>query len=219
MRELERSPQSLYIPSHHSVTDPGRLQAFMDEFPFVELVTAAPEIRISHIPVLLDRTAGKFGTIYGHLARQNPQAALFDGHQSAVIVFRGPHTYISPSWYAKSSTVPTWNYAAVHATGKLRAIDDKLSLLKLLVRLVAQFEDTPRSGYDLDAVPAAMLDGLIGNIVGFAMEIDGLEGKFKLGQERSEADREGILRHLPEAGRERSLYELTVEFYEAIHGR
>src|SRR5215475_10815360 len=120
-----QEPESLYIPKAHVVEDRKFLHDFMDEYSFVDLVTSAPDIRITHIPVVLDRTRGEYGTIFGHISRQNPQTAAFDGKQPAVIVFRGPHAYISPTWYTKTDVVPTWNFAVVHASGKLRAITEK----------------------------------------------------------------------------------------------
>ena len=87
---------SLYIPNAHRVEDLKLLHDFMDEFAFVDLVTSSP-FRITHIPVLVDRSAGPFGTIHGHIARNNVQTKAFDGAQEAVIVFRGPHGYISPT--------------------------------------------------------------------------------------------------------------------------
>ncbi|MBZ5601674.1 MAG: FMN-binding negative transcriptional regulator, partial [Acidobacteriia bacterium] len=86
--EQQGAPGSLYIPKAHLVEDRKFLHDFMDEFSFVDLVTAAPEPRITHIPVFLDRAAGKYGTIYGHISRQNPQSQTFDTKQPAVIVFR-----------------------------------------------------------------------------------------------------------------------------------
>src|SRR5438874_2992743 len=91
---------SLYIPKAHVVDELKFLHEFMEEFSFVMLVTAAPTVRITHIPSILDRTQGRFGTLRGHISAQNPQKAAFDGSQQAVIVFRGPHGYISPTWYA-----------------------------------------------------------------------------------------------------------------------
>src|SRR5258708_18901491 len=111
-----RAAGSLNTPKPHLVDDRQFLHDFMDEFAFVDLVTAAPSLRITHIPVWLDRRAGQFGTIHGHLSRQNPQTNTFDGKQQAVIVFRGPHSYISPTWYTKTHVVPTWNFRVVHAT-------------------------------------------------------------------------------------------------------
>src|SRR5262249_32242255 len=139
---------SLYIPKPHLVEDRQFLHDFMDEFAFVDLVTAAPSIRITHIPVWLDRKAGQYGTLHGHLSRQNPQTTAFDGKQPAVVVFRGPHSYISPTWYTKQDVVPTWNFAVVHATGKLRPVTGRKELNDLLSKLIGKFERYEGTGYD-----------------------------------------------------------------------
>ena len=210
----EETRESLYIPKPHLVADRKLLHGFMDEFPFVELVTAIPTLRITHIPVLLDHDAGPYGTIFGHISRQNPQSKAFDGRERGVIVFRGPHAYISPTWYSKPEAVPTWNFAVVHASGKLKPVADKKALYDLLARLIGKFEQHGSSGYDFARLPESYKYGLIGGIIGFEMEIDQLEGKFKLGQERSEADRRGILENLATAADGRSIYQLTTDFYK-----
>ncbi|MBI3682160.1 MAG: FMN-binding negative transcriptional regulator, partial [Acidobacteria bacterium] len=201
--------QSLYIPKAHLVEDRRFLHDFMDEFSLVELVTAAPEVRITHIPVLLDRGSGGYGKIYGHVSRQNPQSRTLDGEHSAVIVFRGPHSYISPSWYAKPDAVPTWNFAVVHATGRLKPITEKMALHDLLARLIAKFESSRNSGYDFAKLPESYRYRLMEGIIGFEMDVEQLEGKFKLGQERVEADRAGVLKNLKSRKKERLIEELT----------
>src|SRR5262245_5167341 len=203
-------PESLYIPQAHLVKDRQLLHDFMDEYSFADLVTAAPGIRITHIPVLLDRTAGKYGTIFGHISRQNPQSKTLSQHENAVVVFHGPHSYISPTWYAKTEVVPTWNFAVVHATGKPKPIDDPKILHELLARLIHKFEN---SSYDFAKLPDSYIYGMIGGIVGFELEIELLEGKFKLGQERSQADKEGVLRGLAAAKPERGIHDFTAAFY------
>jgi transcriptional regulator len=213
--ELDAQPEgSLYIPKPQNVDDRKLLHDFMDEFSFVDLVTAAPGVRITHVPTWLDRSAGKFGTIHGHVSRQNPQHKLFDGKQTAVVAFRGPHAYISPTWYAKMSTVPTWNFAVVHATGKLKAVTEKKDLKALLAKLISKFEDYKGSAYDFSKVPDNVIDGMMGGIVGFELEIELLEGKFKLGQERNEADRTSLLGHLKTAKEDRSIHAFTEAFYK-----
>lgn len=206
---------TLYIPKAHLVEDRKLLHDFMDEYSFVDLITSSPTLRITHIPVILDRTAGTYGKILGHISRQNPQSQTFDGRHTGVIVFRGPHGYISPAWYAKTAVVPTWNFAVVHATGRPRAITEKVDLHELLVRLINRFESYQGSGYDFSKLPNSYVSSMMGGIVGFEMPIELLEGKFKLGQERSEADKQGILEHLHQgARRERSLYDLSASFYK-----
>jgi len=222
--EAQSSPEvnaegSLYIPKPHLVEDRKFLHDFMDEFSFVDLVTATPAsgglpaIRITHIPALVDRTAGKFGTIRGHISRQNPQSKTFDGRQAAVIVFRGPHSYISPTWYAKTEVVPTWNFAVVHASGKLKPIAEPKAIHDLLAQLIHKFENYHGSAYDFAKLPDSYTYGMIAGIIGFEMEIEGLEGKFKLGQERSEADKQGVLKGLQSARPARSIHDFTDGFY------
>jgi transcriptional regulator len=207
--------ESLYIPKPQLVEDRRFLHAFMEEFAFVDLVTVAPSLRITHIPVLLDRSAGAYGTIHGHISRQNPQSGAFDGKQTGVIVFHGPHGYISPTWYAKTeNTVPTWNFAVVHATGKLRPVEGRKELNQLLSKLIAKFESYEGTGYDFTKIDDGYKYGLMGGIIGFEMEIELLEGKFKLGQDRSPADRQSLVKKLGDAKAPRSLREFTASFYD-----
>ena len=206
---------TLYIPKAHLVEDRKFLHDFMDEYSFIDLVTSSPTLRITHIPVILDRTAGDYGKILGHVSRQNPQSQTFDGRQTAVIVFRGPHGYISPTWYTKPDVVPTWNFAVVHAMGWPQAITEKAALHDLLAKLIDKFESYQRSGYDFSKLPDSYVSSMLGGIVGFEMQIESLEGKFKLGQERSDGDKQGVLEHLRQAApRERSLYDLSASFYK-----
>jgi len=207
------TPASLYIPKAHLVEDRKFLHDFMEEFAFVELITTSPSLRVTHIPVLLDRSAGKCGTIHGHISKQNEQTSAFDGKQEALIVFHGPHGYISPTWYETRQAVPTWNFAVVHATGKLTAVTDPKSLRTFLGHLIQKFESYQGTDYDLSKQPESYVTSMLSAIVGFEMEIERLEGKFKLGQERVAGDRAGILAHLRNQRGERSLHDLTESFY------
>ena len=214
-QEPAKIDPTLYTPKAHRVEDLKLLHDFMDEYAFVDLVTSTPTLRITHIPVILDRTTGTYGKIMGHVSRQNPQSQAFDGYQTGVIVFRGPHGYISPTWYGKKEAVPTWNFAVVHAAGRPAAITDKEALHKLLGRLIEKFENTEGSGYDFSKLPESYVSPMLGGIVGFEMTVESLEGKFKLGQERSDVDKQGLLEHLGQSKRrERSLQDLTASFYK-----
>ena len=204
---------SLYIPKPQLVEDRKLLQDFMQEFAFVDLVTASPDIRITHIPVLLDTTAGPYGAIYGHISRQNPQSKTFDGRQTAVIVFHGPHSYISPTWYTKPESVPTWNFAVVHATGKPKPVTEHAALHGLLARLIQKFEGKG-SAYDFSKLPDSYTSGLMAGIIGFQMDIELLEGKFKLGQDRSDADKSAMLKNLQLAKQPRAMPDFAAEFYK-----
>lgn len=209
------SPETVYIPTVQRVEDRKFLHDFMDDFSFADLVTAAPTIRITHIPVVLDRKTGPYGTIYGHISRNNPQQQAFDGKAQAVLVFHGPESYISPTWYAKAESVPTWNFAIVHASGKLKPITDKADLHELLANLIHKFEGRyPQSTYDFSKLPDSYVYPLMGGIIGFEMQIEELEEKCKLGQERSEVDRQSIVKHLATAWHEPTMAEFTAAFYE-----
>ena len=210
----EAAAESLYIPKPQRMEDRQFLHDFMDEFAFVELVTVSPSLRITHVPVWLDRAAGVYGKVYGHISRQNPQCAALDGRQTGVAVFRGPHGYISPTWYARAgNAVPTWNFAVVHATGKLRPVEGK-ELDTLLARLVAKFENYEGTSYDFAKLDEAYKTSMMSGIIGFELEIELLEGKFKLGQDRGAADREGLLKHLGDAKQPRTLHDFTASFYQ-----
>ena len=205
---------SLYIPKAHLVEDRAFLHDFMDEYAFVDLVTTSPTLRITHIPTFLERASGRFGTVFGHISAQNPQRAALDGTHPAVVVFRGPHGYISPAWYGKKDVVPTWNFAVVHVSGRPRMIDGPDATRALLARLIRKFETKSGTSYDFDSLPADYVAGMMKGIVPFSMEIDAIEGKFKLGQERQAADRDGVVQHLQTAKpHERTLRELTEAFY------
>ena len=208
---------TLYIPRAHVVEERAFLHDFMEEYPFVSLITTTPTLRITHIPTILDRTRGRFGTIRAHISAQNPQKAAFDGAHQAVIVFRGPHGFISPSWYAvREQVVPTWNFGVVHASGKPRLITDRDKAYDLLATLIRTNERRVGSTtYDFAAQPREYVDRQMQGISPFEFEIEALEGKFKLGQERSEGDRAGVLDHLKGGGyKERSLYDLTAAVYQ-----
>lgn len=208
----QESPSSVYIPKAQRMEDRKVLLDFMDEFAFGMLVTAAPEIHITHIPIVLDRTKGKYGTLMAHLSRNNPQHKILDGKNPAVVVFRGPHRYISPSWYQKQPAVPTWNFAVVHASGRPKSNPDRQFTTAFLERLVGKFEGYEKpSEWSYAKLPDAFKTGMMGGIMAFEMEIDQLEGKFKLGLER-EADRDSMLQGLQHARPERNLYEFTKSF-------
>jgi transcriptional regulator len=206
---------SLYVPKAQRVEDRALLHDFMDEYSFVDVVTTSPTLRITHVPVLLDRSAGAMGTLYGHISRNNVQIQAIEGRDAAVVVFHGPDAYISPGWYAKPSAVPTWNFATVHASGKLSPIEGKEATHNMLGKLIGKFEG--RSGsYDFNKLPADYVNGMMNGIMGFSMTIENLEGKFKLGQERSEADRAALLSHLESAKKGRGIGEFTRTFYERL---
>lgn len=189
----------MYVPAQFQVSDPDSLHAVVERHPFATVISVVDdEPFATHVPLLLDRAVGTRGLLSGHVARANPHWRAFDGERTALVVFHGPHGYVSPAWYASAPAVPTWNYVVVHVYGRPRAFEDPARLDTLVDRMVRAYEggrERPWPG----ELPAAFKSRMLGAIVGFTLEIERIEGKFKLGQNRSRADREGVLRAL-EAG-------------------
>jgi transcriptional regulator len=185
----------MYQPKHFQETRPEVMHAFIRRQPLGALVVATADgLEVNHVPFLVDTEAGPFGTLEAHVARANPlwQRAV----TGAVAIFQGPDHYVTPSWYATKretgKAVPTWNYVVVHAHGALRFIDDPTWLRGHLERLVAAHEAGRDPSWALSDAPADYIDKLVGQIGGLRLEVTRLEGKWKLGQNRSDADRAGL---------------------------
>jgi transcriptional regulator len=161
-------------------------------------------LQASHIPMMVDRSAGKLGTILGHIARGNTQWRDMVQGSESLAIFVGPDAYISPSWYQKhredGKVAPTWNYIAVHARGRAVFYTDAERLLAFVTRLTVHFEDLSSTGWRVDDAPKEYIAALLKAIVGFEMRLDSLEGKWKLDQYRTEADRKGVIKGLRRRG-------------------
>lgn len=188
----------MYVPAWFREENLTVLHNLMRQYSFATLVTFdGSRPFASHLPFLLDTEQGEYGTLRAHLARANPQWQQFQEGQEALVIFEGPHAYISPSWYEKQPSVPTWNYVVVHAYGVPRLLDEN-GLLKLLFDLTATFEAAVSSatGYHL---PEDYVRKQAQHIVGFEIPITRLEGKFKLSQNRSPQDVERVIAALRDA--------------------
>jgi transcriptional regulator len=193
----------MYIPPAFQESDPSTLHDLIERHNFGLLVShhdGAPFA--THLPFLLDRTSGPAGTLLGHMARANPQWRHGAG-QPVLTVFSGPHAYISPTWYEAPHTVPTWNYVAVHAYGRLELVEDHAGLLAILRRSVDVHEQSMPRPWTLDESPA-FIDRLLPQIVGFRIVIDRLEGKLKLNQNHPLERRAKVARALAERKDENS---------------
>jgi len=190
----------MYTPDPFAVSDAETLHDFMCEHPFATLVTSTREgPQVTHLP--LEWVAGTDGApehLLGHVARANPHWRHFESSPPSVAIFHGPHDYISPSWYASDSLVPTWNYAVVHATGRPRVLDDPVETRAALDHLVERFEHAQPSPW-VNRLEPDLLAKLQDAIVAFTLPIDRLEGKFKLGQNRSPEDQRASLAGLTAA--------------------
>ncbi len=182
----------MYVPASFRVEDPTAIASFVKAHPFATLVTTTEDGPFaSHVPLLHHPEDDGPGVLRGHLARANPQWQHLAGGQPVLAIFHGPHAYVSPTWYATSPAVPTWNYAVVHARGTPRIIEDPVELLPLIHELVTRFESPlpqPWSG----ELPPALQQSLLAAIVGFEIRITQLDAKFKLGQNRSSTDQTAL---------------------------
>ena len=144
---------------------------------------------------MLRRSAGR-AVLIGHVARANSQWQQFDGKAEALAIFHGPHAYVSPTWYATSPAVPTWNYAAVHVYGKPRAREEGEFTSTALRDLVGKHEGSRANPWRAEDLAGDFFDRLAKAIVAFEMPIDRIDGQYKLGQNRSQDDRVGMLQGL-----------------------
>lgn len=173
----------------------------MREHPLATLVTVQEGVPTAdHVPLQYDASAG---VLRGHVARANPLWRLADGER-VLAIFSGPQGYVSPSWYPGKAehhkVVPTWNYAVVHAQGRLRAMDDANWLHAFVTGLTASQEGARAMPWAVSDAPADYVQQMLRAIVGIEIAVDQLIGKFKLSQNRNEADRAGVARGLAEDG-------------------
>jgi transcriptional regulator len=182
----------MYIPKHFEQTDERALWDLVDEHSFGTLLTVVGgQPFASHLPFLSDRAAR---VLHCHVARANPQWQHLASSSRVLAIFAGPHGYISPTWYEEPG-VPTWNYAVVHAHGEARIVDDIEHTRRHVEALAARFEHGRAAPWvpDYDARRLA-------GIVGIEVRVGKLEGKFKLSQNRSAADRANVVAQLTASG-------------------
>jgi transcriptional regulator len=184
----------LYVPRAFAVDDVHALRAFIRAHPFATLVSPdAGDPAITHLPLLLE-PGDPYGTLTGHVARANPHWERLDGAE-ALAIFHGPHAYVSPSWYATHPSVPTWNFAVVHARGRARLIEGEAELDALMHGMVDHFESGRQERWRM-ALPEDYRAQMMRGIVGFSIEVTALTGKFKLSQNRPAADRTRVAQRL-----------------------
>ncbi|OHX11494.1 FMN-binding negative transcriptional regulator [Chromobacterium sphagni] len=190
----------MYLPKHFAVDDQDALLQLMRERPLATLVLNGPDgPDANHIPLHARQTDGQL-RLCGHVARANPLWRRLDGQTMALAIFHGDDAYVTPSWYpAKAEhgkVVPTWNYAVVHAHGRLRAVEDPAWLRGLLESLTREHEAEFEPPWRMADAPAYYLDRMMQAIVGIELTVARLEGKFKLSQNQDEASRGGVRRGL-----------------------
>ena len=186
----------MYLPKHFNETDQARIEALIRDFGFATLITTTAEgALVTHAPIQLDSARNR---LVGHIARANPHAAALQDGAQMLVVFHGPHSYISPTWYIDENetvpNVPTWNYAAVHVSGTVTRIDDDAAKWKIVTELAKQYEGDSATAWDSRGLAAHA--GKLSAIVGFEIAITSIEAKLKLSQNRSVQDQESVIAKL-----------------------
>ncbi|MCG7392408.1 FMN-binding negative transcriptional regulator [Microvirga sp. ACRRW] len=195
----------MYQPPHFREDRLDVQHALVRAHPLGLLVTNGNTGLIANpIPFILDATASPHGTLRAHLSRANPQWRDFDPAQEALVVFQGTETYITPSWYEAKrehgKVVPTWNYAIVQAYGRMRIMDDPAWLMQQVTVMTSAQEATRQEPWAVSDAPADFLASQIKGIVGIEIEITRIEGKWKVSQNRPEADRQSVASGLRGSG-------------------
>ena len=190
----------MYLPAHFEQRDPEALHALMAAHPLATLVTPSPDGTTADLVPLRLHIADESSTeLRGHVARANPLWRHADGH-AVLVLFHGPQAYVTPSWYASKprhgKVVPTWNYTMVQARGTLQAVEDA-PWLRALVGLLTDVHETPRAApWAVDDAPEDYVQQMLRAIVGIRIPLDSLVGKWKVSQNRDEADRTGVVQGL-----------------------
>ncbi|MDE3076194.1 MAG: FMN-binding negative transcriptional regulator [Chloroflexota bacterium] len=188
----------MFLPPSFRKDDPGLLHEAIRRTGLATLVTYGPDgLMASHIPLLLDPAPAPLGKLIGHVSRANRQWSGFTPDVPALAIFLGPDAYISPSWYATKrmtgKVVPTWNYVAVHAYGRLSAFEDAERLLALVSGLTEREESSRARPWAVTDAPPKYIEAQLRGIVGLELTIERLEGKWKMSQNRPAEDAAGVV--------------------------
>jgi transcriptional regulator len=195
----------MYLPKHFEETRVQILHEFIRACPLGALVVLTPRgLDANHIPFEVDPDPAPFGTLRGHIARANPLWREFSRDVETLVIFQGPGTYISPSWYPTkretAKVVPTWNYAVVHAHGALQFIDDRAWLRSFVEKLTDRHEAGRRDRWKITDAPPDYIERQLGAIIGLEIPITRLIGKWKVSQNRPAPDRDGVVEGLLQEG-------------------
>ena len=182
----------MYIPKHFKIEDEEKIYEFIEKYSFATLYsTHRGEPYATHLPLILKKDEQ---ALYGHFARANGQWKDIKD-QTVLVVFQGPHSYISPSWYEITDAVPTWNYVSIHLYGKVDMIEDDKVIFDSLNEMINKYEK-PDSPYNLKNVDSGYIEGLSKGIVAFKINITKIEAKAKLSQNHPAERQEFIIEQL-----------------------
>lgn len=183
----------MYIPDIFAINDSNELYAFIEQWNFGDLITTCNgDLFVNHVPFILDKEQSK---LYGHFSLRNPQCDLLEIADDLLVVFRGAHCYVSPSWYVSKEMVPTWNFESVQVRGKAKLVTGD-GLLAILTKLTNLHESQFESPWKIEKITEAKRKVLMQAIIGFEIEIVSIKGKSKLSQNRSDADKLGVIKGL-----------------------
>jgi transcriptional regulator len=206
----------MYVPKSNAEHRPEVLFEYIEAHPLAALVTSSSAGMVAtHLPLVLDRGRGTFGTLAGHIARANPQSTQAHEGDEALVIFSGDDAYVSPSYYASKArdgkVVPTWNYVAVHAYGPMHFVSDPVALRAHLESLTRRHEQGRPNAWSVSDAPEPYVEQMLGAIVGVEIEIARLEGKWKMSQNRSAEDVDGVILGLGSSpdSRERAVAEIV----------
>ncbi|UCH48343.1 MAG: FMN-binding negative transcriptional regulator [Betaproteobacteria bacterium] len=186
----------IYSPEQFTISDRELLFRVMRENSFATLIASSGKgPMVAHVPVTIDQTNKM---LHAHVARANPIWQEFSPVRDVLFIFHGPHHYVSPNWYSEHPSVPTWNYAVVHASGAPTIIEDRGTVKRILRRLVDEHESASGTPWKMD-LPVKYLRKMMDAIVAFEVPITCLQGKFKLSQNRSGADQSNVIAALRQA--------------------
>lgn len=183
----------MYSPNHYRIDDHQAVRSFLERYNFGALISRADSFQVTHLPFVLEEKEPL--ALSSHMARANPHWRRFAVDPEVLVIFQGPHAYISPALYEEKVSVPTWNYAVVHAYGRARLVDDAEAVLEKMIRA---FDE----GYwaQWSALPAEYKSRMKEGIVGFEVEVERVEAKFKMHQRNSRTDRLKIIEEFGASG-------------------
>lgn len=187
----------LYTPAHFSVEDRALALALMREHPLATVISGGEDPFISHVPLVIVQD-GEGLQLHGHVARANPHWRQWQDGNRLLAIFQGPDAYVSPFHYEAREAVPTWNYAVVHARGTVSVLDTSDAKEIVLKRLIDRHDPPYRARWD--ELDAGFRERMKAAIVAFAINVDRVDAKFKISQNRSAADRAGVLSAMRQGG-------------------
>jgi transcriptional regulator len=188
----------IYMPTHFSVADRNTQIGLMRAFPLATLVSVADGVpSFSHVPLVVEERGESIGLL-GHVSIANPQWRSWSPEQPVIAVFHGPNGYVSPRLYGVREAVPTWNYATVHAQGRLRVIESSAGKEGILKALIDVHDKPYRTQWD--ELGEEFREKMKRGIVGFEIAVDRIDGKFKLSQNRPPQDRASVLGAMEQGG-------------------